>query len=554
MTFLAAREALVLAAALALGVPVCANTFLGKAPPPPEDAPLLEALEETLGSSTRMAAERRVQRLEEALRPTFASMPKGLDGGLGPEGVRYALHRLFVDRHGWFVRGLESAGEAWNSSSPADVFKGHAGDEARDLFEARLGSHGFSLHHVAVLAATLESLVHAETVERLHDSYRLVGLSHEALANKEQVDGAIDTYMLLYVLGANHSAVTQEWLAKRWKRISDIYPTWPQTQEWARGIWQEVFASDNGTAQISFGNAVRAVETMGDRYGRWQDLECRELKGSLLALEEPGTGRVRLDTFYQSALDGNWQFSESVAYLRQLGALDESDPARPSVVIPNYINSPSNCVASSKFYSVCCIDECEALLGHLETHIAAPDASPERIAELVSDLPSATVRAPRQLPRPLTEKLFEIAASHGGAVPLHGRLFAQWLHHAYPRECPYPHLSGTTKPVTPEAWAKQTGERCSAREEEMRWHVEEARRTPARVAGAAAAEELPWSGEEELFVSRPATEPRRALTHASLLRCAMLLPALLAMVRMLVRTLQAAGGSLTEAPKQKYLV
>ena len=30
------------------------------------------------------------------------------------------------------------------------------------------------------------------------------------------------------------------------------------------------------------------------------------------------------------------------------------------------VNSQSNCVASSSIYSVCCINECEALLGHVE--------------------------------------------------------------------------------------------------------------------------------------------------------------------------------------------
>ena len=34
----------------------------------------------------------------------------------------------------------------------------------------------------------------------------------------------------------------------------------------------------------------------------------------------------------------------------------------------------------------------------------------------------------------------QVASHHGGKVPLHGRLFAQWLHHAFPRECPYPHV------------------------------------------------------------------------------------------------------------------
>ena len=75
-----------------------------------------------------------------------------------------------------------------------------------------------------------------------------------------------------------------------------------------------------------------------------------------------GAGRVRVADFYKKALnEGQWQFSESIDYLRQLGALDESDAANPRVIIPNYISGPSNCVASSSYYSVCCLDECEGI-------------------------------------------------------------------------------------------------------------------------------------------------------------------------------------------------
>ena len=86
---------------------------------------------------------------------------------------------------------------------------------------------------------------------------------------------------------------------------------------------------------------------------------------------------------------------------------------------------------------------------HLETDVSAPSASPARIAETVSLLQSDTVDAPRNLSSALLTRLQEIADVHAGTVPLHGRLFAQWMHHAYPRECPFPHVSGTTSPMSP---------------------------------------------------------------------------------------------------------
>merc|ERR1719324_66119 len=103
-------------------------------------------------------------------------------------------------------------------------------------------------------------------------------------------------------------------------------------------------------------------------------MECRQLKDSLTRREFEGSGRVSLSEFYRPSSDGEWQFQESVPYLRQLGALDESDPDSKSVIIVNYLHSQTNCIASSGYYSVCCKDECEGLLGRLEEKIASPDA------------------------------------------------------------------------------------------------------------------------------------------------------------------------------------
>merc|ERR1719517_101226 len=96
-------------------------------------------------------------------------------------------------------------------------------------------------------------------------------------------------------------------------------------------------------------------------------------------------------------------------------------------------------------------------MGHLERSLVAPAASPGRIAELVAGLRSDTVDAPRHLTASLVSRLEEIADHHDGLVPLHGRLFAQWMHHAYPLECPYPHAAGTTQPITPDEWMEERG-------------------------------------------------------------------------------------------------
>merc|ERR1719375_2632419 len=131
-------------------------------------------------------------------------------------------------------------------------------------------------------------------------------------------------------------------------------------------------------------------------------------------LEYHDTGRVRMSDFYRPALDGFWQFQESAGYLRELGVLEETDPRAPNVMIANYLGSPANCIASSGFYSVCCKNECEGLLGHIEQNIGTSEAKPATIINLIANLPSSTVAAPQTLPASLLQRLDDIAQNHGG--------------------------------------------------------------------------------------------------------------------------------------------
>merc|ERR1719453_2663294 len=113
------------------------------------------------------------------------------------------------------------------------------------------------------------------------------------------------------------------------------------------------------------------------------------------------------------------------------------------------------------------MDECEDILRHLENDIKGPEARPARITALVSKLPSSTVPAPRVLSASLLDRLNAIADTHNGVIPLHGRLFAQWMHLAYPRECPYPHLAGTTSQMREREFDAESGSSALATKEEM---------------------------------------------------------------------------------------
>merc|ERR1719492_261234 len=117
------------------------------------------------------------------------------------------------------------------------------------------------------------------------------------------------------------------------------------------------------------------------------------MKGRLLGMEDGDTGRVRLADFYGDGGDGRPQFTEGIDFLRHVGALDESVPGSPRVIVSNYMNSGANCLASTGFYAVCCINECEAILGQIE----APAGAPAALAATAAGISSSTVSAPRSL-------------------------------------------------------------------------------------------------------------------------------------------------------------
>merc|ERR1719210_1206199 len=121
--------------------------------------------------------------------------------------------------------------------------------------------------------------------------------------------------------------------------MKSSYPGWRDTVQFAHRVLDEVAEKDAlQDERLSFNATSRVVEEIGERYGRWQEKECHDLKAALLKLERPGTGRVPLKDFYGDSLDGGWQFTESISYLRDHGILDESDPQDKSVIVVNYID------------------------------------------------------------------------------------------------------------------------------------------------------------------------------------------------------------------------
>jgi len=231
-----------------------------------------------------------------------------------------------------------------------------------------------------------------------------------------------------------------------------------------------------------------------------------------LAFERADTGRILLADFYRAGLTGRFFYVETKEYLEALGALDDSDSLHgPKVIVSNYVQGKVNCLAHSNSYSVCCLNECDALYATLEDATVGYESTPGRIASLVSAMSSSTVQAPRNLSQSLLSRLDEIAMTNSGSILLHSRLFAQWMHQAFPRECIYPHLVGSTTSMSPNAWSKQSGLQYridhvpGSRMQVLNASVDELERKYAAMRADAidadeAADDVMWTLDEETFV------------------------------------------------------
>merc|ERR1719161_117010 len=135
----------------------------------------------------------------------------------------------------------------------------------------------------------------------------------------------------------------------------------------------------------SFEDAYDVMTVVTQQFGKVRDLQCHQLKDGLMEMDNHQKGRIMLKHFYEKENIGSWNLMESVDYLRELGALDESVPSLgPQLIISNYVTAVSNCDSPSEYFSICCIHECGDLLSHIENNVLAPSTSPDAIVALVA--------------------------------------------------------------------------------------------------------------------------------------------------------------------------
>jgi hypothetical protein len=458
--------------------------------------------------------------IENVLDPMWRTLPKNSYGRVDRRFFRYLAHRYFMQTSSLLIRGFEPT-RLLNSSSwgSAEIMSQRVPAFVESVLMSRnADDHGFSLEDAKIMIAALKQLIFDSESSMLESAYSKSQVSHETILTRDGLHKVLEVYLVNWLMADDPEG--RDILLSDRSRLASSFPHWKELVAFAEGQIkaldfarqaqpQAAHAQSLMKQQYTFDDAHEVAGGITTSFASFWESECVSMKEGLAKMDPKHTGRVPMKEFYGSALETEWRFSESEQYLRELGALDETSRWGKQVIIPNYLQGSNNCIMSGEHYLVCCANECEGLMGEIEAAVRAPVASPSDILLIVGNMTSHSISLdddePPRLEGALTKQLNDIASAHGGQVPLHGRLFAQWLHYAFPRECPFPHKAGATSGATP----MEFGNQFVASKSEMESHAQQEIADATDLLGSSSEEDTHWMSqwdeEEELVGDYSAT-------------------------------------------------
>jgi len=408
-----------------------------------------------------------IDNYEKMLKPIFAVMPKNEVGLLNNGTARYALHRMFTEQKGWDIKGLQPAGGSWIKSMSVtadvrEVSKYMVPSYLQDLILREAGTQGMDLRSLAIMAATLEHLIHAEMLSMLYSVYATLNLPTAGKRSETETDEILDMFMMVYAFGLNLEISTYRDMAKAKHHLESQHAGWPHVRAFVQGQKRK-FAAQRRLrgGDFRFPELLQVVEEIGQHYPRWHSRDCTRAEDHLSALPGLKDGRVAVSEVSAVHAAGYRSlFTEGQDELQRLGVLAEPGP---QLIASNYINSQIFCLSTASYYTACCPNKCESLLGAFERGAGAALAEPGLITKLADSLETSPAgNASARL-----RHLEDIAANNSGVVPLHGRDFAEWMHQAFPMKCPAPNDMPTTNPKTPDEWMAEPSENIKDTEDMM---------------------------------------------------------------------------------------
>jgi hypothetical protein len=441
--------------------------------------------------------------IEKKVLPIWNSLPKSATGRIERPLLRYIVYRYFMGTSSLVIRGFEQSSPVNES---ADILSQQVPAYVEAVLQAQHAQdHGFDLQDAVHVVALLRKLIADSDARALEIIYTLHGERTNKPLSPRGLHVVLRDYLSQWLMYEDPEALRI--FQKHPERLETDFPQWHRIMMFRDGLvktfdYKRRRAGKGLTNEYTFGDVQEIVSGIRSSFAYFWDDMCIEMRTMLVNMDSYHTGRVPLKMFYSRPFSREWRFAESEDYLRQLGALDETSTWHgKEVIIPNYIAAASNCAVVTPHYLVCCADFCDGIFGELEAGVGGPVAPPEQILDLVGNMSTQNdALDDEENPRlrgSLARQLDKIAAANGGLVPLHGRLFAQWLHYAFPRECPFPHKSGSTKQVLPKSFE---GDHYIVREEDRLRHLgAEPLGVPIDIDKDTMHWMSQWSAEEELM-------------------------------------------------------
>jgi hypothetical protein len=435
-------------------------------------------LEETIGNEDVLAE---MTSVEASMSATYRSLPKNAEGRITAAAMRHIIQVHLLSEHGWLLLGLQPESlwqETVRSPWEISIFQSRAPRSLlKELESYDLISHGASFGEVVAFTVLLKQLVLHELMEAAEAAYVLNKHAISDSLSKPEVREVLASFLVL--LRSNWEAIELDAKDIVQKKVS-LFNTSARNDSG----WQDsyIFVDNVMGHKSSFGkNAFvnrypwepvwHTAQQMIREYGYWQNEDCEHMMKSLMSLDRGDTGRVILGHFYSDHKQKEYMFRESEKHLKDIGALDDSVPGSPKVLSTNYVYSSSNAKLFFGKMAFMCMNSCSKLMNAVEMDVQSPFASPKHLVQLVHNLRARIgTPMPQSLASLLEGKLFEIAGKYGGEVPLHGRLFAQWLHFAFPFDCPYPQLEMREDSFPTPSVRKEH----LATKEELTWHLQRA--------------------------------------------------------------------------------
>merc|ERR1719265_1420350 len=368
------------------------------------------------GTQTSESAHEHAAAIKITVSPMWDTLPKNRWGKLDWHMVRYAAHRYFMQQYNMLVNGLEPTKHVNESSlGSADILTGRGESILNVVLNEKVTGQGFSLDDITLMLTTLERVIFDTEAFRLEQAYWELKHDSSAVLSASQLKSVISTYMTIWTHQGNDTAGAGP--RAQWK--------WINFAEWLIAKMKFDAARNpragSGRAAMertfSFEDVHQAVGDLTKNAASYWAADCRRMKSALVKMDKAGTGRIPISDFYGAKADGDQRFAESEAYLRDLGALDETSALLgKQALLANYLQGASNCFVTTPHYMVCCASECEELLNDIQDAVVAPEASVEEIWALVKGTSSFDDEPPA-LDNTLYRQLQRIAQKHEGRIP-----------------------------------------------------------------------------------------------------------------------------------------